>query len=130
MPPITASGTSFQSILNAALESYTKQTGIDLTRHPSGEKVQNCHTPEDVVELLLERETAFEDYRNKNRKLIDCLRPVVQVVHAFSSAFGEATAVVLVSSVHWILLIRSCLETFPRRCSPQKRYSSVSMFCS
>jgi hypothetical protein len=95
-----ASGIDFQFILNAALERYTKQTGIDLTGHPSAEKVQNCRSPEDIVELLLEREAAFKDHRNKYRKLIDCLRPVVQVIHAISGVFGEAIAAVLVSSVH------------------------------
>ena len=109
MSSITVSDTGFQSILNAALERYSKLTGIDLIGHPSAEKVQNCRFPEDIVELLLERETAFKDYRNKYRKLIDCLRPVVQVIHAISGVCGEATAAVPVSSVHWILLICSCL---------------------
>jgi hypothetical protein len=129
MSSITASSTSLESILNAALESYTKQTVIDLTGHPSAEKVQNCHSPEDILELLLERETAFKDYRNKYRKLINCLRPVVQVIHAISGVFGEATAAVLVSSAldspHPFMPLN-----VPCRCSPQKRYSSVLMFSS
>ena len=93
MSSITASCANFQFILDAALESYTKQTGIDLTKHPSADKLQYCHSPEDIEELLLERETAFKDYRNKYGKLIDCVRPAAQIVHAFSGAFGEATGV-------------------------------------
>ena len=93
MSSITASYANFQFILDAALESYTKQTGIDLTKHPSADKLQYCHSPEDIVELLLERETAFKDYRNKYGKLIDCVRPAAQIVHAFSGAFGEAAGV-------------------------------------
>jgi fungal STAND N-terminal Goodbye domain len=99
MSSISASSTSFQSILDAALEGYAQQTGIDLTCHPSAEKVQNCHSPEEFVQLLREREAAFKNYRDKYRKLIDCLRPVVQFVHAFSGVFGEAAAAVPVSSV-------------------------------
>jgi len=76
---------NFQSILDAALDSYHKQTGIDLTIHPSAEQLQNCHSPDDVVKLLLERETTFRDHRDKYRKLIDYLRPVVKVIYAFSS---------------------------------------------
>ena len=60
-------------------------------------KIQNCHSREDVIQLLLEREFAFKDYRDKYRKLIDCIRPVVQVVHAFSGVLGETSGIVLVS---------------------------------
>jgi hypothetical protein len=90
----TASSSNFQSILDAALDSYSGQTGVDLTKHPSADKLQNCHSPEDFIRLLLERETAFKDYRDKYRNLIDCLRPVVQVVHAFSGVLGEAAGLV------------------------------------
>ena len=82
---MTTSSPNFQSILDAALDNYHKQTGIDLINHPSAEQLQNCHSPDDVVKLLLERESAFKDYRDKYRKLINCLRPVVNVIHAFSS---------------------------------------------
>jgi hypothetical protein len=85
-----ASSANFQSILNAALDSYARQTGVDLTKHPSAEKLQSCHSPDDVIHLLLERETAFKDYRDNYRNLIDRLRPVVEVVHAFSGVLGEA----------------------------------------
>jgi len=85
---------NFQFILDAALDSYAKQTGIDLTKHPSADKLQNIHSLEDVIQLLLERETAFKDYRDKYHKLIDFLRPIVQVVHVFSVSIGEAAGLV------------------------------------
>ena len=85
---------NFQSVLDAALDSYARQTGVDLTRHPSAEKLQNCHSPEDIIQLLSERETAFKDYRDKYRNLIDRLRPIVKVVHAFSGVLGEAAGLV------------------------------------
>ena len=91
---ITTSSSNFEFILDAALDSYTKQTGIDLTKHSSADKLQNIHSPEDVIQLLLERETAFKDYRDKYHKLIDSLRPFVQVVHAFSGSVGEAAGLV------------------------------------
>jgi hypothetical protein len=92
---LTAASTSkFQSILNAAFDSYAEKTGIDLASHPSAEKLQNCHSSDDVLRLLLERETAFNDYRDKYRKLIDCFRPIVQVIHAFSGVLGEAAGLV------------------------------------
>ena len=90
----TSSPPNFQSILNAALDGYHKQTGIDLTNHPSAEQLQNCHSPDDVVKLLLERETAFRDHRDKYWRLIDCLRPVIKVIYAFSSILGGASGLV------------------------------------
>jgi hypothetical protein len=93
MSSTTTSTAKFQSILDAALESYVKQTGIELTKHPSADNLQNCHSPEDVIQLLLERETAFKNYRDKYRKLIDCFRPIVQVVHAFSGIVGDSDLV-------------------------------------
>jgi|HubBroStandDraft_3_1064219.scaffolds.fasta_scaffold1569445_1 hypothetical protein len=83
--------TSFQSILDAALDNYSKQTGIDLTKHPSAlaEQLQNCRSSDDIVLILLERESAFRDYREKYSSLINCLHPIIPVVHAFSSVLGE-----------------------------------------
>ena len=94
MSSATASSANFQSILNAALDSYVKQTGIDLTRHPSADKLQNCRSPDDVLRILLERESAFKDYRDKYRNLIDRVRPIVQVLHAVSAAFSEVAGLV------------------------------------
>jgi hypothetical protein len=97
----TASPTNFQSILDAALVNYARQTGVNLTKHPSTgstDKLQSCHSPGDIIQLLLERETAFKDYWDKYRNLIDRLHPVVRVVHGFSGVLGEAAG--LVSSCH------------------------------
>src|SRR5712672_4641401 len=94
MSSTTASSAKFQSILDAAFESYAKQTGVELAKHPSAHKLENCHSPDDVLQLLLERATAFRDYRDKHRKLIDGLRPVVQVVQTFSAVFGEVAGFV------------------------------------
>jgi len=94
MSPTAASSTGFQPILDAAFDSYAKQTGIDLAKHPSADKLQNCHSLEDFLQLMLERETAFKNYRDKHCKLIDCLRPVVQIVHKFSNFLGEVAGLV------------------------------------
>lgn len=100
---ITTPFSNFQFILDAALDNYTKQTGIDITKHPSADKLQNIHSPKDVIQLLLEREAAFKDYRNKHYKLINFLHPIVQIVHAFSGSIGEAAS--SVSARNRILLI-------------------------
>ena len=91
---LTTTSVSFRSILDAALDNYSKQTGIDLMGHPSANKFQICNTPEDVLQLLRDRETEFKDYRNKNSKLINCLLPIVKVVHACSGVLSEVAGFV------------------------------------
>jgi len=95
---MATSSSNFQSILDTALDDYHKKTGIDLTKHPFADQLQNCHSPDDIIHLLLERESSFKDYRAKYRKLIDCLRPVVKVIHALSGIIGEGAG--LVSDQH------------------------------
>ena len=129
MSSTSMSSNSFQSILDAAFESYSKQTGIDLTKHPSADKLQSCHSTDDVLQVLSERESAFKDYRGKYRNLIDCLRPVVQVVHTFSDVLREAAGLVR-SGVAFFL--SDCIFTPHNRYhfNQQKRYLSESMFSS
>jgi hypothetical protein len=112
------SSSNFQSILDAALDSYAKQTGIDLTKHPSANKLQNCRSPDDVLQILSERESAFKDYRDQYRNLIDRVRPVVQVVHALSAVLGEVAG--LVSSVI-VFVSSSQIFTPPNRCHSNQR---------
>ena len=78
------------SSLDRALHDYSGTTGIDLSNHPSVNKFQNCRSPNDIVQLLLERETAFESDRDKYRDLIDRLLPVVQIVCELSGVVDGA----------------------------------------
>ena len=91
---MATSSSSFQPILDAALVNYRNQTKVDLAKHPSAEKLQNSSSLDDVLQLLLQRESAFNVYRDKHRKLIDSLRPIVQAVHAFSTICAEAAGLV------------------------------------
>ena len=79
---------NLQSILDAA-DIYAQQTGIHLKDNPFTDKVKCCDSPSAVFLLLQENLKAFKDYRDKNRKFIDCVSPVVQFVHAFSGILGE-----------------------------------------
>ena len=84
---------NLQSILNAA-DKYAQQTGINLKDNPFTDKVKGCDTPSDVLLLLQENLKAFKDYRDKDRKFIECVGPVVQVVHAFSDILGDVASLV------------------------------------
>jgi fungal STAND N-terminal Goodbye domain len=93
MSVTTASTSNFRLILDA-LDNYTKQTGIDLTKNPIAESLQNCDSPDSVLQLLQNRAQAFKDYRDGNHKLVNWLTPVVQVLHGFSPVLSEAAGLV------------------------------------
>jgi hypothetical protein len=86
----TSSTSNFQFIIDAALADYTKITGTDLSETPFAAAIQQSNSPESILHLLHEREKAFEEYRDGNRKLIACLTPAVKVFQALSGILGEA----------------------------------------
>jgi hypothetical protein len=82
------SPSNFQLIVDA-LADYAKQTGIDLSISPLAERLELSNSPQAILELLQARENDFIEYRHRNQKLINCIRPAVEVLHAFSGALGE-----------------------------------------
>ncbi len=86
--------TSFLPILDTALADYTKQIGIDPAKHPFADQLHTCRSSDDVIKLLEDEANKFKDYREGNRKLINCLQPIVKVIHAFSDVLGEAVSLV------------------------------------
>ncbi|KAH9971640.1 hypothetical protein BJV74DRAFT_990409 [Russula compacta] len=84
---------NFQLIIHA-LSQYAQTTGIDLSQNPFAEKLQLSNSPTAILELLEEREKGFKEYRDGNRKIIACLRPAVQILHAFSDTLDEALSLV------------------------------------
>jgi hypothetical protein len=89
----TSSTSTIQSIIDA-LADYTKVTGIDLSNNPFATAIEHSTSHEAVLELLQEREKAFKEYLDGNRRLISCLRPAVKVIQAFSGILGEAVSLV------------------------------------
>ena len=106
--------TSLQPILHAAFADYTKETGIDPAKHPFSDRLRTCHSPDDVLKLLEDKANEFKDYREGNRKLINCLKPVVKIIHVFSGVLGEAVSLVsrIVSSILFTFSSGCCYQPF------------------
>ena len=103
------SQTSFTSsiqLITKALADYTKVTGVDLSKNPFAVTVEQSNSPEAILELLQEREVAFKQYRDGNRRLIKCLSPAVKVIQAFSGILGEAVSLVS-HNINLITLLNS-----------------------
>jgi hypothetical protein len=81
-------------LIRDALDTYTEQMKIDLKDNPFAEQVKGCDSPEAILRLLEKNRDNFKEYRDKNRKFIDCLNPVIKFVHVFSNVLGEAATLV------------------------------------
>ena len=79
-------------LITDALADYAKITGIDLSKNQFATVLAHSNSPEAILQLIQEREKAFKEYRDGNRRLIRCLSPVVKVIQAFSVILGEAVS--------------------------------------
>lgn len=85
---LSSSSASF--ILNNALQDYTQQTGVDLTKYDFANQIECCGSPYEVLWLLRDKAEKFEEYRDGNHKLIDWITPVI---HVFAGFLEEATSI-------------------------------------
>ena len=92
--------TSNVQLIVDALADYAKITGIDLSKTPFASTLEQSNSPEAILELLEGREKAFKEYRDNNRRLINCLSPAVKVLQAFSGILGDAASLVSVQVLH------------------------------
>ena len=93
----TAQATSpFENIklIIDALADYSKETDIDLSKSPFAAKLEQSMLPEDILQLLEEREKAFKEYRKGNRRLTNFLKPTVKVLHGFSGILSSVAGLV------------------------------------
>jgi hypothetical protein len=94
---------SFQAILDKALADYSEQLGVEPNKHPFVNELQGRDSPDDVLKLLEDKAKAFKVYRDGNRKLINWLSPVVQVIHTLSGVLSEAVSPT--SRMRWLILL-------------------------
>ena len=91
-----ASGSSrLQTLFEAALLDYEKQTDIALGNHPLAEKLQSCDSVDSVTALLCEQTQAFSGFRGKD-EVMKSLKSAVSVLYKLSSAAGFGQAIGLV----------------------------------
>src|SRR5882762_6739684 len=106
-----ASSTSNIQLITDALADYAKETGIDLSKNPFAAAIDGVNSPRAILELLQEREKAFKGYRERNRTLINCLTPAVNIIQAFSGILGEAVS--LVSPTCHLVTLLTCPRQAP-----------------
>lgn len=99
----TSSTSNVQFIIDA-LADYANVTGIDLSNNPFATTIEQSNSPESILQLLQGRENDFKEYRDGDRRLINCLSPAVKVLQAFSGILSEAANMVSYKTNFVVLL--------------------------
>jgi hypothetical protein len=95
-------------MIGVALANYTRQTGIDLTNDPLTAQIRNCDTPNAILDVIKGQAWGFEEVRNGDVKLIECLRPIIDGLHILSAHHTPSDCATLVSVKTFPSPIRAC----------------------
>jgi hypothetical protein len=90
------SGSHLQSLFDAALEDYRKQTGMKLMDHLLARQLENCHSVDAIMSVLQQQARAFTEFRGEDGKVKKSLKRAVHVLHVLSTSttLGEAVGLV------------------------------------
>ena len=101
----TFTSSTFDTLFNAALEKYTKQTGKDLCNHPLASEIDNCKNIDSILNIFKKQAQAFDEFKNGDVNLLRWLTPVVDVLHALSTNKAIRDSVSHVSPATTLLFI-------------------------
>jgi len=87
-PTATTSISIYQTIFDNAIKAYKKRTKKDLRTHPLFDKLQNCDSPDAVLNTLYEQIPGFDQSCSTDDKLTKWLNPTVNVLCTFSGVIG------------------------------------------
>jgi hypothetical protein len=88
VPTASTSSSNYQSIFDNAIEAYEKKTKKDLRSHPLLDRLQNCDSPDAVLNTLYEQIPGFDRSCGTDDKLTKWLNPTVNVLCTFSAVIG------------------------------------------
>ena len=112
---------NFDTVFNAALAEYTKQTGKDLRNHPLISEIDSCDSADSILHIFEEQAEAFDEFREGDTKLFKWLGPVVRVLHALSTNEVLKNTVSHVSSETFLFIYSVDLNSPFTRCFHRQR---------
>jgi len=120
------SSSHFQTLLDAALRDYEKQTGTKLADHPLAQQLENCDSVESVTAVLQRQAPSSNKFRGDDSKAMKSLKRGVHVLHMLSAStlLGEGVGLVRRTEARlWVFFWFMVLITFTCRFShPRGRY--------
>jgi hypothetical protein len=98
-PTGDASTPNFTPIFQAACNEYKRLTGHSLATHPFATELDQCNSPDGVLDVLGKQSQALTRSRKHNEKLLAWLSPIVYVLFTFSTTLGEGIGLVSILSL-------------------------------
>jgi hypothetical protein len=125
----TSTFSNIETLFNAALAKYNKQTGKDLRYHPLASMIDSCDSSDSILEIFRKQSEAFDEFRRGDPKLFKWLRPVVNVLHALSTHSAVSAGASLVSPAKYPITPSVYSNSLCPRCFlPQRQFSPVSRY--
>ena len=99
------SASNLRPILDEAAVQYKELTGYNLATHPLAARFDNWDSADTILEVFQDQARKFNEFRKGNEKLMEWLKPTVQIMVSISASLGNAaTSVQLVFTGISILL--------------------------
>jgi STAND-like protein len=89
-----ASASNLHLILDEALAQYRELTGHELTAHPLAANFENWNSVDTVLDVFQDQSQKFSEFRKGNERLMEWLKPTVQVLVSVSGSLGNALSTV------------------------------------
>ena len=92
--PTYTSTSNFRTIFVAAIKEYEKKTKTDLLSHPLATQLESCNSSTDILAVLQEKVSEFNESRSHSERLSSWLNPTINVLYAFSATLGGGIGLV------------------------------------
>ena len=84
----------FDTIFDAALRSYQKQTKKDLLAHPLASQLRSCDSPSAIITVLEGQVREFDKSPSGDERLTKWLIPTVNVLYVLSATVSGGVSLV------------------------------------
>jgi hypothetical protein len=116
VPSPSTSRSNLDSIFNAALKTYKKKTGNDITSHPLATDLQSCDSPDAILAILRTQIPTPDQSQSHggDETFTKCLIPTVNILYTLSDTLGEGVGLVIstISSLLRTRALTSCSQVF------------------
>ena len=104
---------TFQLIINNALDQYKKRTKKDLLAHPLITELQSCNSPTAILTVLQRQLQDLDQSQRSDGRWTRCLDPTVNVLYTLSGTLGEGVGLVRfrLSEVHDLIYLAGVLTS-------------------
>src|SRR5712691_8086352 len=135
LPSSSTLRSNLHAIFNAALRTYKKKTGKDITSHPLATELQSCDSPDAILAVLRRQMPTPDQSQNGDETFEKYLIPTVNVLYTLSDTLGDGVGLVISSmsspienpcSNNFLPGVRTSKSHFYwHRCSP---FGQLSLF--